>query len=91
MEKVQRSMLKLCYDSDEQLKYTIKAEDEATKNHSETDQTIQTAFMPANPGDRMCAVRSYKMYISHLHPDNPFLWQTPNLNPPDPGSNIWYT
>ena len=29
----------------------------------------------------MCPVQSFKMYPSHLNPENPFLWQTPNYKP----------
>ena len=32
-----------------------------------------------------------QMYISHLHPDNTYLWQKPNLNPKNRTLEIWYT
>ena len=70
MDKMQISMFDIKYDPDEQLEYVVKVEEEATKNHRETNQNIQTCFMPANPGDRYCPVISYRMYLSHLHPDN---------------------
>ena len=91
VDKMQISMFEINYDPDEQLENVVKVEDEATKNHRKTDQNIQICIMPAKPGDRYCPVTSYKMYLSNLHPDNPYPWQAPNLNPKDPNSNIWYT
>ena len=76
------------YDYD----YVIKIEDEATKNHRETDQPVLTNFMPENKTDTMCPVRSFKMYIEHLNPKNPFLWQTPNPNiTNEEATKVWYT
>ena len=59
----------------------LKVYDEATKNHKELDQPIKSNFMPENKTDRQCPVHSYKLYISHLHPQNEYLWQQPNLHP----------
>ena len=47
--------------------------------------------MMENKGDKMCPVRSFKMYITHLHPENQFLWQTPNYKPKNKEDLIWYT
>ena len=47
--------------------------------------------MPENKEDKYCLVRSFRMYTSHLHPENNYMWQTPNLCPKDSTSNIWYT
>ena len=39
----------------------IKVEDEATKNHGETDQDILTE----NKDDKYCPVHSFKLYIDN--------------------------
>ena len=69
--------------------YVCKIEDEATKNHKDTDQPIHTNYMMENKGDKMCPVRSFKMYMTHLHPENQFLWQTPNYKPKNKEDSIW--
>ena len=89
METMKRSMFQVKVDYRSGCEYICKVEDESTKNHKESDIDIQTAIMPENRDDRHCPVRSFKMYLSYFHPDNPFLWQTPNLQNYD--SNIWYT
>ena len=91
MHLMQKSMFKVFKDYRTDHEYVAKIEDEATKNHRETDQPIQTNFMMENKGDKMCPVRSFKIYMSHLHPENPFLWQQVNHKPKDPFSPIWYT
>ena len=69
----------------------IKIRDECTKNHKEVDQPQNSALLLENKTDRQCPVHSYKMYISHLHLDNTYLWKKPNLNPKNRNSEIWYT
>ena len=91
MHTMQKLMFKVFLNQATNHEYVAKVEDEATKNHRETDNPILTNFMPENKDDRMCPVRSFKMYLSHLHEENPYLWQTPNVNPKDPNSPIWYT
>ena len=91
MESMQRSMFAVKIDDKTQIEYVSKVEDEATKNHRETDCNIITAIMPENRGDKYCPVRSFKMYISHLHPENSFLWQTVNHHPKNKEDSVWYT
>ena len=88
---MKRLMFKVFYNEVTDHEYVAKVEDETTKNHKETDQPISTNFMPQNRDDRMCPVCSFKMYTSHLHPENPYLWQSPNRHPKDINSPIWYT
>ena len=38
---------------------------------------IRAAYMPAILDDCLCPVHSFKMYMSHLHPDNPKLGKNP--------------
>ena len=67
----------------------MKNLDKLTKNHKEIDLKV-SGFMPENKEDRLCPVRSYRMYLEHLHPENKFLWQLAleNVNPKNP--MIWY-
>jgi hypothetical protein len=58
--------------------YVIKVKDERTKNHRETNEAIVTGIMRETPDDPNCPVRSFEMYIAHLHPENDCLWQRPN-------------
>ena len=61
------------------------------KKHKEIDKPIQSNYMPENKTDRQCSVWSFKLYLSHLHPDNEYLWQQPNLHPKNCNSEVWYT
>ena len=80
MDKMTKSMFEIIHDHQLDYDYVMKVEDEATKNHRETDQPIETNYIPENKTDKMCPVRSFRMYIQHLHPKNNYLWQTPNPN-----------
>ena len=91
MDTMQRSMFKVMYNEATDHEYVINVEDEATKNHRETDNQILTNFMPPIKNDKMCPLCSFKLYLSHLNNDNKFLWQTPNVKPKDPNSPVWYT
>ena len=88
MEIMKRNMFAVKTDTKTVTEYVCKVQDEATKNHQETDQDIITAIMPANSDDKYCPVHSFKMYLSHLHPENDYMWQTPNHNPRDANSQI---
>ena len=90
METMKKTMFAVRCDKNG-AEYVCKVEEEATKNHRETDQDILTAFMPENRDDKLCPVRSFKMYLSHLHLENDHMWQMPNYNLRDKSSNVWYT
>ena len=62
METMKKNMFAVKTDKTS-VEYVCKVEDEATKNHRETDNDILTAFMPENRDDRLCTVRSFKMYF----------------------------
>ena len=64
--------------------------DELTKNHRDPGQ-LQSGFMPENPTDCLCPLHSFRLYLEHLHPENPYLWQIPNAHPKDPYDTVWYT
>ena len=91
MHLMKKAMFKVRKDYKTDHKYVCKIVDEATKNHRETDQPIQTNYMMENKGDKMCPVRSFKMYIAHLNPNNEFLWQTPNYKPKNIEDPVWYS
>ena len=67
-----------------------KCKDELTKNHRGMENLV-SGFMCENPGDRLCPVRSYKMYLDHLEPCNSYMWQTPNTSAKPKNPEIWYT
>lgn len=75
------------------LKYITKTTDELTKNHRSSDSasSSERGYLPENrQNPSICPVYSWNKYISHLHPDNPWLFQTPNMKS-TPKNNIWYT
>ena len=88
---MQKSMFAVMCDEEQDYDYVIKVEDESTKNHKETDQPILNNFMPENKTEKMCPFRSFKMYMKHLHPDNTYMWQTPNPNIKNESCDVWYT
>ncbi len=74
------------------MEYIAKTTDELTKNHQNGKKELISGIMPARPDHKMCPVCSFKKYMEHLHPQNYFLWQTPNMHPSDEGNTrIWYT
>ena len=52
----------------------VKVKDELTKNHREAEQLV-SGVMAENKTDPLCPFQSFKKYISHLNPENKFLWQ----------------
>ena len=89
MEKMQKDHFKLQFDKKQELWYLIKAKDELTKNHKEIGEII-SGIMPENPTDRLCLIRSYRIYMEHLNLQNKFLWQTPLQNANMEKQMIWY-
>ena len=73
MEKMKKDTFKLDFDGKTETWYVIKAKDELTKNHKDIDETV-SGLMPENKDDRLCPVRSYRMYLEHLNPRNDYLW-----------------
>ena len=70
--------------------YVQKIKDELTKNHKEAENIV-TGLMPENKDDRLCPVRSFRKYLEHLEPNNPYLWQTPLKNGKKKNNiDIWY-
>ena len=90
--KMTKSTFKLARDSDTNLTYIVKAEDEETKNHKEIDGSIITAFMPEIPNSKMCPVQSFLTYLYSLSPESEYLWQTPKFTefPANPRVRHWY-
>ena len=73
METMQKLMFKVFLNQASNHEYVAKVEDEATKNHRGTDNNILMNFMPENKKDKICPVHSFKLYMSHLHPDKHIL------------------
>ena len=56
------------FDPETNRKYVTKNIDELTKNHRADDKEKMTAMMPEQPDSPCCPVRSFKQYLSKLHP-----------------------
>ena len=73
------------------MKYVIRAEDEATKNHKANENDIITGYMPSMVDKKYCTVGSSIMYTEALDPTSAKLWQTPKFNLfPTDGQKAWY-
>ena len=70
-----KDWFELKYDKETEDEYIVKVRNDCTKNHKEIDQPLNSAIMLENKEDNQCPVRSFKMYLSHLHPDDTYLWQ----------------
>ena len=90
MEKMLKSDFKIRHNPKNNEDYVIKIRDELTKNHRE-NENIVSGIMPENKDDPLCPVKSFRKYLSHLHPDNKYMWQkaVEKINPHQP--EIWYT
>ena len=89
METMCKDHFKLLFYVKNESWFVVKAKDELTKNHKEIEQIV-SGIIPENKDDRLCPVRSYRLYMDHLNPDNPFLWQhhLEKINPNRP--DVWY-
>ena len=87
---MQKSWFEVKYDAKNDSEYIVQVRDECTKNHKETEQPCRSYIMPENKDDRQCPVRSFKLYLSHLNPENDYLLQTPNRKAKD-DCEVWYT
>ena len=85
MDIMKRNWFELHYNDATEHEFVVKIRNECTKNHKEVDQPINSAVMVENKDDRQCPVRSFKMYISHLHP---FLTTTTYGRPPTPNPQL---
>ena len=90
-----KETFRLAYDSTTKIAYVLKAKDEMTKNHQESDNPVVTGFMPQilnadGTVNRLCPVRSYENYLGHLNEKCNSLWQTPNDAAFQKGFQVWY-
>ena len=60
------------------------------KNHCDLENIV-SGIMPENPTDPMCLVKSFKKYLSHLHPENKFMWQQPLEKINEQFPEVWYS
>ena len=90
MHSMDKNTFKLVTDRNTGVKYISRAQDEATKNHKETDQDIIFGFMPEIKGDKMCPVASYLKYFNALSAKSDKLWQTAKFNEFSPITTEWY-
>ena len=69
--------------------YVFKKEDEMNKNNRENNKIVSSGVMPAKPGDQLCPVLSFKLYLSKLNSNCSRLWQRPR-NSFLEGDTVWY-
>ena len=89
MEKIRKDDFKLTFNTQTETWFVMKARDEMTKNHKGI-KNLEAGVMPENRDDKMCPVRSFRMYQDHLHPENPFMWQKSLEKPNKMNPAIWY-
>ena len=89
MDKMQKDHFNIDFNHDTEEWFVRKVKDELTKNHRSMEQIV-SGIMPENKTDPLCPVKSFREYMSHLHPENKYLWQYPlqNVDPKKP--DIWY-
>ena len=84
------SDFKIEYNTKTDTWFVQKVKDELTKNHKEAENIV-SGYMPENKDDKLCPVASFRKYLDHLEPQNPYLWQTPLKNGKKKSNhNIWY-
>ena len=93
IETMNKETFKLKYDSELQMAYVQKVQDEQTKNHQESNTEIITGFIPQlldvdGSVHRLCPVRSFENYLNVLNPRCDALWQQPKNKIPAEGP--WY-
>ena len=90
MEKMLKDDFQLKYSTENEEWFVIKVCDKLTKNHHNLENIV-TGAMPENKTDTLCSVKSFREYISHIHPENKYMWYYPvdKINPQHP--EIWFT
>ena len=88
IKQMEVDTFKVVFDDNLDLVYIKKEKDELTKNHKEVNSELITGYMPEIKGSKLCPINSFREYISHLNPNNKYLWQTP-INKPK--TTVWYT
>ena len=89
MELMKKDDFAMCFDTKNELWYVKKVKDELTKNHKDPEGIV-TGYMPENKDDKLCPVRSYRMYLDRLEPSNEYLWQSPHRKF-NASLKYWYT
>ena len=49
-----------------------------------------SGVMPENKADSLCPVKSFQDYVSHLNPQNDYMWQTPLDKVNITVAQVWY-
>ena len=77
-------------DSNTGRKYVHKKLDELNKNNRAGNKETSSGVMPEKPGDPMCPVLSFKLYMGKLSDDCDRLWQRPKTSSLI-SDTTWYT
>ena len=89
MEKMLVNDFQLHFNKKKELWYLVKVRDELTKNHQEIGDVV-SGYMPENPTDKLCPIKSYRLYVEHLNTNNKYLWKKPLQNVNMQKQMIWY-
>ena len=90
-----KSTFQLEYDTETNISYVRKVEDEVQKNHKEYNSEIITGFIPQirnadGSVNKLCPVRAFENYVGKLNPKNNSLWQKPYTKFPEDPSKPAY-
>ena len=90
-----KNTFQLNFDTETNISFVCKVEDEVQRNHKEYDEEIITGFMPQilnadGTSHKLCPVRAFENYINKLNPKNNSLWQKPATNFPMDATKPWY-
>ena len=89
MEKMKVSDFEVKLNTKINEEYVVKVKDELTKNHKDIEHIV-SGVMPENRTDPLCPVASFKQYLSHLNPQNNYMWQKPLDSVDINIAKIWY-
>ena len=86
-----KETFKCVTDQDRGICYITRAQDEATKDHKESDNEIISGYMPELPGSKYCPVQSFLTYKISLSHSKNYLWQQANRKDfLENGKGTWY-
>ena len=90
MNKMKKDDFKLTFDTKTEPWFVIKVHDELTTNHKGIEDP-EVVLMPEHRDNKMCPVHSFKMYLDHLNPENPYLRKKALKKPNKFNPSVWYS
>ena len=82
---------KVVTDDESNMCYIVRAIDEETKNHKESNSEIISGYMHKIQGNKFCPVQLYLTYKISLDTRSEYLWQKPRMKKiPADGKGTWF-